>query len=75
MEEFSPLSPKANAFSIASLISASEEVATEEPSAALDKLYRFQCHPMRMHFSAVTRDMEGKCPHQHPTVSLSSSQG
>ncbi|XP_077317794.1 T-box transcription factor TBX1 isoform X3 [Lithobates pipiens] len=58
MEEFSPLSPKANAFSIASLISASEEVTTEEPSAALDKLCRFQCHPMTMHFSAVTRDME-----------------
>ncbi|XP_068099342.1 T-box transcription factor TBX1 isoform X2 [Hyperolius riggenbachi] len=58
MEESSPLSPKANAFSIASLISASEEVATEEHSAALEKLCMFQSHPMRMHFSAVTRDME-----------------
>ncbi|XP_053556488.1 T-box transcription factor TBX1 [Bombina bombina] len=58
MDEGSPLSPKANAFSIASLISASEQVDTEETSAALEKLCRFDTHPMRMHFSAVTRDME-----------------
>ncbi|MEE6520151.1 hypothetical protein FKM82_017963 [Ascaphus truei] len=60
MDESSPLSPKANAFSIASLISASEQAAqvdTEEPSA-LEKPYSLESHPMRMHFSAVTRDME-----------------
>ncbi|KAM4707610.1 T-box transcription factor TBX1 isoform 2-T2 [Discoglossus pictus] len=36
----------------------SEQVDTEEPSAALEKLCRLESHPMRMHFSAVTRDME-----------------
>uniref|UniRef100_A0A8C5MCH6 T-box transcription factor 1 n=1 Tax=Leptobrachium leishanense TaxID=445787 RepID=A0A8C5MCH6_9ANUR len=33
-------------------------VDTEEPSAALEKLCTLDSHPMRMHFSAVTRDME-----------------
>lgn len=57
MDEGSPLSPKANAFSIASLISAAEQddddEVEEEDANATDAR-------TRMHFSAVTRDMEGK---------------
>ncbi|XP_053225237.1 T-box transcription factor TBX1 isoform X1 [Podarcis raffonei] len=88
MDDASPLSPKANAFSIASLISAAEregkgggdeedddndeeEVAVaaldSEPSAAVGGGLRRPYSPSaaaaaaarrRMHFSAVTRDME-----------------
>ncbi|XP_014340635.1 T-box transcription factor TBX1 isoform X2 [Latimeria chalumnae] len=59
MDESSPLSPKANAFSIASLISAGDQAgneAIEELSAGLNKHYNYTSP--RMHFSAVTRDME-----------------
>ncbi|XP_044846430.1 T-box transcription factor TBX1 isoform X3 [Mauremys mutica] len=62
MDENSPLSPKANAFSIASLISVAAEhagkEALEEPSCGLSKHFSPGSHPQRMHFSTVTRDME-----------------
>ncbi|XP_075754412.1 T-box transcription factor TBX1 isoform X2 [Pelodiscus sinensis] len=62
MDENSPLSPKANAFSIASLISVAAEhagkAALQEPSCGLRKHFSSGSHPQRMHFSTVTRDME-----------------
>ncbi|XP_058850151.1 T-box transcription factor TBX1 isoform X1 [Acipenser ruthenus] len=63
MDDCSPLSPKANAFSIASLISAAEEArnaAFEEPSGGLNKHSQLQCshRSSRMHYSTVTREME-----------------
>lgn len=66
MDENSPLSPKANAFSIASLISvaaAAEQAgkgALEERSGGRSAPARPGCRPQKMHFSTVTRDMEGE---------------
>lgn len=66
MDENSPLSPKANAFSIASLISvvaAAEHAgkgALEERSGGRSAPARPGCRPQKMHFSTVTRDMEGE---------------
>lgn len=66
MDENSPLSPKANAFSIASLISvaaAAEQAAKgalEERSGGRSAPARPGCPPQKMHFSTVTRDMEGE---------------
>lgn len=66
MDENSPLSPKANAFSIASLISvaAAEQAgkgALEERRGGHSAPARPGCRPQKMHFSTVTRDMEGEC--------------
>ncbi|XP_048178455.1 T-box transcription factor TBX1 isoform X5 [Corvus hawaiiensis] len=63
MDENSPLSPKANAFSIASLISvaAAEQAgkgALEERRGGRSAPARPGCRPEKMHFSTVTRDME-----------------
>ncbi|XP_036597291.1 T-box transcription factor TBX1 [Trichosurus vulpecula] len=66
MDEQSPLSPKANAFSIASLIAAAAERASREalgpPQLAAPGLAKAAAGaggpPQRMHFSTVTRDME-----------------
>lgn len=66
MDENSPLSPKANAFSIASLISvaaAAEQAgkgALEERRGGRSAPARPGCRPQKMHFSTVTRDMEGE---------------
>lgn len=66
MDENSPLSPKANAFSIASLISvaaAAEQAgkgALEESCGGRSAPARPACRPQKMHFSTVTRDMEGE---------------
>lgn len=74
MDEGSPLSPKANAFSIASLIAAAAArragkedgpgQADDDAIAALDAQLSSAAAAARrrMHFSAVTRDMEGKPP-------------
>lgn len=63
MDENSPLSPKANAFSIASLISVA--AAERAGKGALEERRsapaRPGCRPQKMHFSTVTRDMEGEC--------------
>lgn len=59
MDDEGPLSPKANAFSIASLISAAEQAgnaAFDKPSPGLDLLHRSS---VKMHYSTVTREMEG----------------
>lgn len=58
MDDFGPLSPKANAFSIASLISAAERTG----NAAFDKQGTGLDSPSycKMHYSSVTREMEGK---------------
>lgn len=66
MDENSPLSPKANAFSIASLISvaAAEQAGKgelEERRGGRSAPARPGCRPQKMHFSTVTRDMEGEC--------------
>ncbi|XP_025011484.1 T-box transcription factor TBX1 isoform X3 [Gallus gallus] len=64
MDENSPLSPKANAFSIASLISvaaAAEHAgkgALEERSGGRSAPARPAARTQKMHFSTVTRDME-----------------
>ncbi|XP_067911643.1 T-box transcription factor TBX1 [Heterodontus francisci] len=60
MDENSPLSPKANAFSIASLISAAQQPGNEAilQSTALGKHLDHPLTCSRMHFSTVTRDME-----------------
>ncbi|XP_059569448.1 T-box transcription factor TBX1 isoform X3 [Alligator mississippiensis] len=61
MDESSPLSPKANAFSIAALIAAAAHAgseALEEPGAGPAKPLSPGAAPRRMHFSTVTRDME-----------------
>lgn len=59
MDDEGPLSPKANAFSIASLISAAEQAgnaAFDKPSPGID-LHHRSC--VKMHYSTVTREMEG----------------
>ncbi|XP_043966868.1 T-box transcription factor TBX1 [Gambusia affinis] len=56
MDDIGPLSPKANAFSIASLISAAEQAgntAFDKQDTGLDS--RSYC---KMHYSTVTREME-----------------
>ncbi|XP_048411663.2 T-box transcription factor TBX1 isoform X2 [Stegostoma tigrinum] len=60
MDENSPLSPKANAFSIASLITAAQQPGNEAilQSPALGKHFDASLTCSRMHFSTVTRDME-----------------
>uniref|UniRef100_W5M328 T-box transcription factor 1 n=1 Tax=Lepisosteus oculatus TaxID=7918 RepID=W5M328_LEPOC len=62
MDDCSPLSPKANAFSIASLISAAEQAgntAFEELGTGLDKHYQHSSYrSLKMHYSTVTREME-----------------
>lgn len=63
MDDGGPLSPKANAFSIASLISAAEQAgnaAFETQSAGLDKPDLRRHSSFKMHYSTVTREMEGK---------------
>lgn len=68
MDENSPLSPKANAFSIASLISvaaAAERAgkgALEERRGGRSAPAGPASRPPKMHFSTVTRDMEGERP-------------
>lgn len=63
MDDSSPLSPKANAFSIASLISATEQAGNatfDKPSTGLDKHDQEIYHrSFKMHYSTVTREMEG----------------
>lgn len=69
MDDGGPLSPKANAFSIASLISAAEQTgnaAFEKHGTGLDKsdLHKSGLHnhsSFKMHYSTVTREMEGNC--------------
>ncbi|XP_078524066.1 T-box transcription factor TBX1 isoform X2 [Lissotriton helveticus] len=56
MEERSPRAPRATAFSIASLITASE--TAEEPTAGPQGPFRQGPEAPRMHFSCFTRDME-----------------
>lgn len=60
MDDGGPLSPKANAFSIASLISVAEQAgnaAFDKQSTGLDLHNR---NSFKMHYSTVTREMEGK---------------
>ncbi|XP_030593546.1 T-box transcription factor TBX1 isoform X3 [Archocentrus centrarchus] len=61
MDDGGPLSPKANAFSIASLISAAEQTgnaAFEKHSTGLDKPDLHNHSSFKMHYSTVTREME-----------------
>lgn len=63
MDDGGPLSPKANAFSIASLISAAEQAGNasfDKQSAGLDKPDLHNHSSFKMHYSTVTREMEGK---------------
>lgn len=63
MDARSPLSPRASAFSIASLVAAeaAERSARLGPgSSNRAKLHRLPDSPAGMHFSTVTRDMEGE---------------
>lgn len=65
MDSRSPLSPRASAFSIASLVAAeaAERTARLSPgSSNTVKLHRLLESPAGMHFSTVTRDMEGEPP-------------
>lgn len=65
MDARSPLSPRASAFSIASLVAAeaAERSARLGPrSSDPAKLRRLLGSPAGMHFSTVTRDMEGEPP-------------
>lgn len=65
MDSRSPLSPRASAFSIASLVAAeaAERTARLGPgSSDWAKLHRLLESPAGMHFSTVTRDMEGEPP-------------
>lgn len=63
MDDGSPLSPKANAFSIASLISATEQAGNatfDKHGTGPDKHDQRFCHrSFKMHYSTVTREMEG----------------
>lgn len=64
MDDGGPLSPKANAFSIASLISATEQTgnaAFEKHGTGLDKPDLHNHSSFKMHYSTVTREMEGNC--------------
>lgn len=64
MDDGGPLSPKANAFSIASLISAAEQTgnaAFEKHGTGLDKSDLHNHSSFKMHYSTVTREMEGNC--------------
>ncbi|XP_039627455.1 T-box transcription factor TBX1 isoform X2 [Polypterus senegalus] len=63
MGDNSPLSPKANAFSVASLISAAEQagnVTLDEQSTGLNKHCQHEraLGDPKMHYSSVTREME-----------------
>ncbi|KAK2500585.1 hypothetical protein MC885_000927 [Smutsia gigantea] len=61
MDARSPLSPRASAFSIASLVAAEAAERTARPgpkSSDQAKLPRLLGSPAGMHFSTVTRDME-----------------
>lgn len=63
MDDGGPLSPKANAFSIASLISAAEQAGNAAFEKASTGLYKPDLHnhtSLKMHYSTVTREMEGK---------------
>ncbi|KAM7331397.1 hypothetical protein ACRRTK_008105 [Alexandromys fortis] len=63
MDARSPLSARASAFSIASLVAAeaSEGAAHRGPRPSdRAKLRRLPGSPAGMHFSTVTRDMEGE---------------
>lgn len=74
MDDGGPLSPKANAFSIASLISAAERAgnaAFDKLGTGLDPNHR---SALKMHYSTVTREMEGKCVCCRPTSSLCTSE-
>lgn len=65
MDARSPLSPRASAFSIASLVAAeaAERTVRLGPrSSDQAKLRRLSGSPAGMHFSTVTRDMEGEPP-------------
>lgn len=63
MDDSGPLSPKANAFSIASLISAAEQAGNatfDKHGTGLDKQHQHDCYSsLKMHYSTVTREMEG----------------
>lgn len=62
MDDGGPLSPKANAFSIASLISAAERAGnagSDKHGAGLDKPDLHKHSSFKMHYSTVTREMEG----------------
>ncbi|XP_051750134.1 T-box transcription factor TBX1 isoform X2 [Ctenopharyngodon idella] len=62
MDDSSPLSPKANAFSIACLISARDQAGNttfDKHATSLDKQVVQNCsRPIKMHYSTVTREME-----------------
>uniref|UniRef100_A0A4W5MQ26 T-box transcription factor 1 n=1 Tax=Hucho hucho TaxID=62062 RepID=A0A4W5MQ26_9TELE len=62
MDDSGPLSPKANAFSIASLISAAEQAGNatfDKHGTGLDKQHQHNCYSsFKMHYSTVTREME-----------------
>jgi len=63
MDDCSPLSPKANAFSIACLISARDQAGNttfDKHTTSLDKQVVQNCsRSIKMHYSTVTREMEG----------------
>lgn len=70
MDDEGPLSPKANAFSIASLISAAEQAgnaAFDKASPGLDLHHRGS---VKMHYSTVTREMEGNSVYWRPESSM-----
>lgn len=74
MDDGGPLSPKANAFSIASLISAAEQAgnaAFDKQSTGLDLHNRSS---FKMHYSTVTREMEGKSVCWRPKRSMFTPQ-
>ncbi|XP_067263150.1 T-box transcription factor TBX1 isoform X2 [Chanodichthys erythropterus] len=62
MDDSSPLSPKANAFSIACLISARDQAGNttfDKHATSLDKQVVQNCsRHIKMHYSTVTREME-----------------
>ena len=65
MDARSPLSPRASAFSIASLVAAEAAEHTARLGPRFSdrvKLRRLLGSPAGMHFSTVTRDMEGEPP-------------
>ena len=62
MDARGPLSPRASAFSIASLVAAEATERTAHPAPGSSEPVKPLGSPAGMHFSTVTRDMEGEPP-------------
>ncbi|KAI4536552.1 hypothetical protein MG293_013944 [Ovis ammon polii] len=63
MDARGPLSPRASAFSIASLVAAEAAERTTHLAPGSSEPVKPLGSPAGMHFSTVTRDMEGEPPH------------